>query len=104
MTPQGNQIRKALLEYFYNHPLKSDGFNAPPNLTQEGISRELGVNRSVLCPILRILCDEGMLTFEMLHTGNYPRRVRTYCLTAKGWDEMKMQMGCTPMESQEAEA
>lgn len=64
-----------------------DPYIFPPEMTQEGISEELGASRSYVARELKKLHECGHVRSSLARVAGAKKRMRVYCLTSTGLAE-----------------
>jgi len=64
-----------------------DEFNAPPELTQEGISHSIGVGRNNVPRELKKLIEDDLIYVKKCHVKGFKNKRSVYLLTRKGISE-----------------
>ena len=86
--PTQQEIRLALrvvLHLSHAGPLEA-GSVVSPRSTQQGMASDLGVTQGAVSKVLRRLAAAGVVRHARHHVQGRGRRMRAYCLTARGLD------------------
>lgn len=88
----GNRIRRALtvrervLLHLHNRIFNEDSWDAPIEISQNGVANAVGVHRRHLPRTMRKLQEKSLVNIHLRHVPNFVRRVQVYALTDKGSD------------------
>jgi DNA-binding MarR family transcriptional regulator len=78
------KAREKILIQLHEHACETDEGVFPFEITQKGLSEQLGLRRSHVASALQVLVDEGFVTVVKGHVIGADRRLNVYCITPKG--------------------
>ena len=77
-------VEQRVLFHLWDHPLSPSEWEGRPELTQAGISKEVGIARKHLPRTLKRLLEQGYIDQETRHVPGARQRCRVYGLTTSG--------------------
>ena len=77
-------VEQRVLFHLWDHPLSPSEWEGRPELTQAGISKEVGIARKHLPRTLKRLLEQGYIDQETRHVPGARQRCRVYGLTESG--------------------
>ena len=78
------RLSERILVHLYWYGRSTAEGVAPPDASQSGMARRLGVAQNSLSKALGRLMDAGAVSVQLRHVPGAPRRLKTYTLTPRG--------------------
>ncbi|MFW5945531.1 MAG: helix-turn-helix domain-containing protein [Candidatus Natronoplasma sp.] len=86
INPSSLTYKQKILLYLRDHRDQDDREEKQENITQKGISQNVGISRTHLSRVLSSLSEQGLIKEELAPVAGHDRKMKTYSLASQGFE------------------
>jgi len=84
IDPSSLTYKQKILLYLRDHRPQDESEEKQEDITQKGISQNIGISRTHLSRVLSSLSEQGLIKEELAPVKGHNRKMKTYSLTSQG--------------------